>query len=72
MTVHRQFNERDPLLHAENGHTDSRSKIIGPLEISRSTRHGILAGIWVATFLTVSHDSPLLELSWPLTSIPSY
>ncbi|KAH9053744.1 MFS general substrate transporter [Lactarius vividus] len=26
----------------------------GPLEISRSTRHGILAAIWVATFLTVT------------------
>lgn len=26
----------------------------GPLEISRSNRHAILAGIWVATFLSVS------------------
>ena len=26
----------------------------GPLEISTSTRHGILAGIWVANFLSVS------------------
>ena len=54
MTVHptREPNERDPLLQAENGRTDGRGT--GPMEISRSTRHGILAGIWVATFLTVS------------------
>ena len=51
MTIHREPNERDPLLQAENGHTDDRGT--GPMEISRSTRHGILAGIWVATFLTV-------------------
>ena len=27
---------------------------LGPLEISRSNRYSILAGIWVATFLSVS------------------
>ncbi|KAI9436222.1 vacuolar amino acid permease [Lactarius indigo] len=54
MTIHREPNEREPLLQAENGHTDSRIGNLGPLEISRSTRHGILAGIWVATFLTVT------------------
>ena len=26
----------------------------GPLEITRSTRYGILAGLWMATFLSVS------------------
>ncbi|KAI0062144.1 MFS general substrate transporter [Artomyces pyxidatus] len=49
--------ERAPLL--ENG--DSRSCSAppaqnhkpGPMEISRSTRYGILAGIWVANFLSV-------------------
>ncbi len=25
----------------------------GPMDIARSTRYGILAGIWVATFLSV-------------------
>ena len=30
------------------------SRRLGPLEITRSTRWGILAGIWVATFLSVS------------------
>ncbi|KAH8977413.1 MFS general substrate transporter [Lactarius hatsudake] len=54
MTIHREPNERDPLLQAENGYTDDRVENPGPLEISRSTRHGILAGIWVATFLTVT------------------
>ena len=27
---------------------------LGPLEISRSTRYRILAGLWMATFLSVS------------------
>lgn len=27
---------------------------LGPLEISASSRHGILAGIWLAQFLSVS------------------
>lgn len=53
-SIHREPNEREPLLQAENGHTDGRGTSPGPMEISRSTRHGILAGIWVATFLTVS------------------
>ncbi|KAH9017661.1 MFS general substrate transporter [Lactarius hengduanensis] len=68
MAIHREPNERDPLLQAENGYTDGRVENPGPLEISRSTRHGILAGIWVATFLTVSglviityHRSALLN-----------
>ncbi|KAH8992189.1 vacuolar amino acid permease [Lactarius akahatsu] len=52
--IHHEPNERDPLLQAENGYTDGRVENTGPLEISRSTRHGILAGIWVATFLTVT------------------
>ena len=29
-------------------------RVLGPLEISRSTRYGILAGLWIATFLSVS------------------
>ena len=71
MTIHREPSERDPLLQLENGYTDGHSKTTGPLEISRSTRYGILAGIWVATFLTVSHNSPLLT-SLDLISIPFY
>ncbi|KAF8891127.1 vacuolar amino acid permease [Gymnopilus junonius] len=54
------MSEREPLLpqrqesqeNAEvtvNG-TDERP--LGPLEISRSTRYGILAGLWTATFLS--------------------
>lgn len=55
--------ERDPLLK----NTPSRSGVIpaqavkepvhshspGPLEITRSSRYGILAGIWLAQFLSV-------------------
>ena len=29
-------------------------RALGPLEISISTRYGILAGMWMATFLSVS------------------
>jgi hypothetical protein len=69
MTIHREPNERDPLLQAENGHTDDRGT--GPMEISRSTRHGILAGIWVATFLTVSLNLPSFLISHPGVTISS-
>ncbi|KAH8100375.1 MFS general substrate transporter [Cristinia sonorae] len=50
--------ERDPLLHTlhetGSGSLDGKPQKLGPLEISRSTRYGILAGVWVATFLSVS------------------
>ena len=58
--------ERDPLLvrrtteHEEedvetNGKISAHSKTkVGPLDIDRRTRWGILAGIWTATFLSVS------------------
>ena len=57
--------ERDPLLRNEApvaNSSVSKSKVqetgrgdlrVGPLEISSSTRYGILAGTWMATFLTV-------------------
>ncbi|KAM5542022.1 hypothetical protein V8D89_004332 [Ganoderma adspersum] len=47
--------ERDPLLpQAESPKPDlsKRPGGLGPMEISRSTRYGILAGIWTATFLS--------------------
>ena len=56
----RDATERDPLLHATILADESRKKgelektRIGPLELSRSTRYGILAGIWTATFVSVS------------------
>ena len=58
------MSERDPLL--QNHDHDSGQQLrqgeghkgvvraLGPLEISRSTRYGILAGLWMATFLSVS------------------
>lgn len=52
--------ERDPLLASQpqgtqNGHSvDGHEKQgPGPRDISKSTRYGILAGIWAATFLSV-------------------
>lgn len=55
------MSERDPLLNSpQNGGIDGtigtdakRKNKVGPLEISKSTRYGILAGIWTATFLSV-------------------
>ena len=35
---------------------------LGPLEISRPTRYGILAGLWIATFLSVSLSLSSLSL----------
>jgi len=50
--------ETDPLLSRQasadlDGQEVPRKAQVGPLEISRSTRYGILAGIWSATFLSV-------------------
>jgi hypothetical protein len=56
--------ERDPLLKHDNAATidadtgnvkPEQDRGLGPLEISRSTRYGILAGIFLSTFLSVSH-----------------
>ncbi|KAI0261793.1 major facilitator superfamily domain-containing protein [Gloeopeniophorella convolvens] len=47
--------EQEPFLHAESGLANvspNNASKPGPMEISRSTRYGILAGIWVATFLS--------------------
>lgn len=58
----KQPTERDPLITlaepAEHQSRDINGKLseprrLGPLEISKSTRYGILAGIWTATFLSV-------------------
>jgi len=55
--------DRQPLLQnlVTRPHETSKSKNtsgqIGPLDISSSTRHGILAGIWAASFLSVGSIS---------------
>lgn len=55
------MSERDSLLHhgdscqqPDTGSQKDLGRALGPLEISRSTRYGILAGLWMATFLSVS------------------
>lgn len=67
--------ERDPLLsrrrtddEEEDVETTSKTlhsqkKKVGPLDIDRRTRWGILAGIWTATFLSVSLGYRVCELS---------
>lgn len=52
--------ERDPLLttpphdaSVQNSEGAGEEKKLGPLEISRSNRWAILAGIWTANFLGV-------------------
>lgn len=42
-----------PLLQDEDGDAYKGPRRLGPLEITRSTRYAILAGIWTATFLSV-------------------
>jgi hypothetical protein len=44
--------ERDPLIGSTHAAAPAQNKN-GPLDISRSRRYGILAGIWSATFLSV-------------------
>ena len=56
------MSERDPLLQdhdsgqkLQQGESQKGvGRALGPLEIPRSTRYGILAGLWIATFLSVS------------------
>ncbi len=57
--------ERDPLLQVHSVQARSTTEVVatvnqgedpskyGPMDISRTTRYGILAGIWAATFLSV-------------------
>lgn len=48
--------ERDPLIPRTASPEPAENKKftkVGPLEISPTTRYGILAGIWVGTFLSV-------------------
>ena len=57
-----QMSEQDPLLQdhdsgnklQQGGCQKGVGRALGPLEIPRSTRYGILAGLWIATFLSVS------------------
>lgn len=43
--------ERSPLLEEPS---NIKKHTLGPHDISRSNRFGILAGVWLATFLSVS------------------
>ena len=66
--------EREPLIEAPAGQPgaaigavsplpgDKEGRKVGPMEISRSTRYGILAGIWTATFLSVCTSSSFRSL----------
>lgn len=65
------MSERDPLLHGQPEQGDGVEALppkdprrLGPLEISRSTRYGILAGLWTATFLSVSSPDVLCFISY--------
>ncbi|KAK0441284.1 major facilitator superfamily domain-containing protein [Armillaria borealis] len=60
-----EFTERDPLLPKNVDETSEEKHPLGPLEISPSTRYGILAGIWTATFLSS------LNLTLVPTMLPS-
>jgi hypothetical protein len=66
----KMYTEQTPLLQAAatkaKAYTDSQqrnndidNKKPGPLELSRSTRYGILLGLWIANFLSVSLRSLL-------------
>jgi hypothetical protein len=68
--------ERDPLLGRAshlNGDDGKQTEEpgIGPLEISRSTRRGILAGTFLANFLSVSLCSSSVTRAVALTGLTS-
>lgn len=46
--------ERQPLL---GGSSDPKKQAPGPRDISRSNRYGILAGVWMATFLSAFNQT---------------
>uniref|UniRef100_A0A8H7XZJ5 Major facilitator superfamily (MFS) profile domain-containing protein n=1 Tax=Psilocybe cubensis TaxID=181762 RepID=A0A8H7XZJ5_PSICU len=67
------MSEQDPLLgeRGSEGYDGDRSvgkavRTVGPLDISRSTRYGILAGLWSATFLSALNQTlvPTSASAW--------
>jgi len=54
--------ERDPLLVNGSSLGHSKHRHPGPLEISRSTRYGILAGLWSANFLSALNTTLVATL----------
>ncbi|KAF7441374.1 hypothetical protein PC9H_001724 [Pleurotus ostreatus] len=50
----------EPLLQNEDGDAYKGPRRLGPLEITRSTRYAILAGIWTATFLSSLNGKPMV------------
>ncbi|TFK35458.1 vacuolar amino acid permease [Crucibulum laeve] len=60
-----QPSERDPLIQGSSTGSEERhiggkisdGRLVGPLEITTSTRYGILAGIWTATFLSALNQT---------------
>ncbi|KAH9857446.1 vacuolar amino acid permease [Lenzites betulinus] len=63
--------ERDPLLArpvSPKSVVPKRLSRVGPMEIPRRTRYGILAGIWAATFLSVCSSPPTESLLLPSIS----
>lgn len=53
--------ERQPLLE---GSLDLKKRPPGPHDLSQSTRVGILAGVWMATFLSVSGYAILMTMMY--------
>lgn len=55
--------ERQPLLQdgaVKAYGTDDRCGTSSPLDLPRSTRYGILLGVWIANFLSVSEATIIL------------
>ena len=55
--VHNHRNERNGDVSNNSDTNLCQVARPGPLEISRSNRYAILAGIWIATFLSVSRSN---------------
>jgi len=69
------YSERTPLLQAaaakakaNENYYDHHDRAPGPLELSRSTRYGILLGVWIANFLSALNTTLVATL---LSSISS-
>ncbi|PFH53531.1 hypothetical protein AMATHDRAFT_1185 [Amanita thiersii Skay4041] len=54
--------ERDSLLVPYNDPCDGKRRNLGPLEVSTSTRRGILSGIWLGAFLSALNRKAVLFL----------
>ncbi|KIL68454.1 hypothetical protein M378DRAFT_99969 [Amanita muscaria Koide BX008] len=64
----RNVTERDPLLSSQRNPKNDAGTNHGPLDISQSTRHGILAGVWLGSLLSSLNQTLVPTMLVPISS----